>query len=379
MLKKLASLFCAVLLILSFSSCKSVKQLKDMSIIQGIGIDKDDEDFIVTVQIFDTSKASGSSGDAGGNITITYSAKGESVTQAFVNSQKVMEREAFLAQNKIIVISEQAVNESLNEILDYFVRDESIRSDVIVAVTKDNAGEIIKSKSKDAVIPAENAQRTIINGENYGVSAAQLVLDVTDDYLSPVSDVFFPVLKVQGEDEDKTVSSEGIAVYSNGKIQGYLNDASTRSVLLSNDRLENGVVVLENTPQGKISVKITSAKAKSKAKITNGRIKYTLNANVECTIDELQSGVSSSMTKQDVKKLENYVAEQIKRDMINTLDMCLKKYSCDVFYIGRLVSMQNSGFYKNAPKDFYSQIKNVDYDINITCKALRADVEALKQ
>ena len=81
MYKKILLLITALFCLLSFSSCERYgTEIEDMMIIQGIAVDKKNETFVVTVEMLNNKQsASADAGNVGEDMTLIYSANGETI------------------------------------------------------------------------------------------------------------------------------------------------------------------------------------------------------------------------------------------------------------------------------------------------------------
>lgn len=378
--KLLVSIALVFTVLIAFSSCSEVtiKQLKDQSLVQGIGIDlTDDGDFEVTLQVFDVSKSGTSSQDLKGSITTTYSSTGKTIAEAIADSQRVLDRETFLAQNKVIVMSEEVATKKLQPVLDYFIRAQNCRPDVQVAMTKDKAKNVIKAKCKDAIIPAEKIQRTLINGEYNGKNVNCMVKDIVNNYLHPASDIFLPVVKAVGKDEDENVALDCVAVFSNNKFSGYIDEIGVRAILWANGKIKNGTITLETEQFGKVSFKITASKTRKKVKVENGKITYFLDLKVKMNINEISKGLTESISPESIDRLKKKVENHIKNQVIETVDLCLKGYHSDVFQIGRMVSVADYAFYDSIKNNYPEITPFIEHNITVDCKLKRVDNEII--
>lgn len=376
-LKRTSACLLAGVLLLCFASCSqsSVKQLKEQTIVQGIGIDKKDDLFDVTFQVLDITKASGSSSDEEGTITITYNAKGKTISDAITNGQKVLDRDTFLAQNKIIVLSAEIAQQHMDQVLDFFVRSKNCRPDVQVAVTTDTAKEILESKCKNASIPAEKIQKTIINGEYNGKSMNRMIMNVVNDYMNPVSGVYLPVVKLF--DKGDNVALSGVAVFSETGKTGYLTDRETRGILWTDNKVRNGNLVVETEKQGNVTLRIVKSSSRSHVTVENNRIVYHVSVKSYCNINEMENGLTSSMSQDDLKKIEKKAQSVVRAEIEAALEKCLREYQCDAFRIGRLLGQQEYGFYKEIKDHYQEELPFVTYDIKPEIEVKRLDNEAL--
>lgn len=369
-LKKISALMLVIILLLSFAACKgkdfTVIQLKDQVLVQGIGIDMNESQFEVTLQVLDISKAGVSAGDTKGNITTTFTSTGKSISAAISNGQKVLDRDTFLAQNKIIVMSEEVAEKHLDQVLDFFARAKNCRPDVQVAITTDKAKEIMESDCKGVTIPAEKIHASLINGEFNGKSVNPLIMNIMNDYKNQLSGTYLPVVKLF--DKGKNVSLSGIAVFSEGQSIGYLDDRETRGLLWTTGRVRNGTIMIETENLGKVTLRIIKSKAHPKVSVVNERIVYSLSLECYCNLNELESGIQVAITEEDLQEIRKKVQAAIRSEVEDALEKCLREYRCDAFRIGRMLSQTHFKFYKKVKDSYLDQLPFIQYDISVSAK-----------
>lgn len=378
LLKKLSALLLAGIILFSLCSCSSpaVHQLKDEVLVQGVGVDYKDNEFEVTLQVLDISKAGVSASESKGNLTTTYSSKGDTVASAITNGQKVLDRDTFLAQNKLIVLGEEVAKKYLDQVLDFFVRSKTCRPDVQVAVTTDTAKEIMESKCKDAEIPAQKIQNTIINGEFNGKSVNHMIMDVVNDMKNPVTGYYLPVVKLFEEGENVTVS--GVAVFNPENEPGYLDDEATSGLLWAKNKMKNATLVIDTDNFGKVTLRVVISRSRVKLSVKDNRIQYQLKIKCFCNISEMEQGINKTMTQEDLNQIQERTAALIQSQVKSALDKSLKEYQCDAFDIGRRLSQQEYGFYKKIKDNYTEQLPFVQYEILPNVKVKRLDNEALE-
>ena len=379
MIRKITCVLMIFAVLLSFSSCSTksenyVRQLKDLSIVQGFGVDLDKGEFEVTMQIFNESNAEGFGQNLKGIITTTYSQTGETVAAAVSDSQRNYDKETFFGQNKIMIISEDVAKRELSNVLDYYVREIGCRPDIQIAVTKKDAKSIIKAKCAGTPIPAEKIQKTLKNGEYNGKSIDMELYSVLNDYKNPTSDIYLPVVKTFGKN-DNNVTFDGIAVFKDDKLKGYLNNEQTRGLLFINSKINSGNILIESAKFGKVTFNISSSSTKKHVKINDEKVKLYVNINVNCVVSEMENGLSEKVSKADIKSLEELADEIVKKEVKSVLNICLKKYKSDVFDIGRMTSQKDYDFYKKNVKKWNNLLPETEYNVSVKCKVKRLDSE----
>ena len=102
-IKIFLSLFLCFLL---FTGCTGNRHLKDLFIVEGLGIDYYDNNLSVTIQGLKVNMSNASDTPLG-NMVVNTSAGGATVSSAINNTTKAVSKRAFFGHNKIIVLSKE--------------------------------------------------------------------------------------------------------------------------------------------------------------------------------------------------------------------------------------------------------------------------------
>ncbi len=194
LLKSFKIIACAVLIAGMLSGCMNTVHLKDLMIVEGMGIEMKEDKINVIIQTLKLGAAS-STEPPEGNRTYNTEQEGETVVDAVSNLSQSVSKKLFFGQNKIIVFSRKIAETNFKETLDYFLRAEDSRVDVTVCVADENSKEIIESKENDAGVPCENMVYLLKNGQDAGVSAYVSVGELLNMSSDKTSDIYLPILK----------------------------------------------------------------------------------------------------------------------------------------------------------------------------------------
>ena len=231
--------------------CQNAQGLSDLTIIQGVGIDKSDDKTKVSLQYLNLNKSS-SADSIGDKITAVASGEEQTVNGAIFNASKVLSKSMFFGQNKIIVFGSDYIQDGLRRGADYLIRSVDSRPDVLLALSSEKASDIIESKENDARIPTESIYELLTVGEQSGYSAAVTVNQLQNLYIDDMTDVYLPILS-PGED---CVKCDGIAFFSKENYAAALNDDETFGFLLIKGRAKGGTLEIESSSLGNICAQI---------------------------------------------------------------------------------------------------------------------------
>ena len=115
-------LFLIVVMSSCFCSCERYgTEVEDMMIIQGVAVDKDNEVYEVTIEMLNNKQsASADASNVGDQMTLVYSAKGETVAEALRLIINKTGNVPIYTHNKVIILSEEVSKTDITKVLDFF-------------------------------------------------------------------------------------------------------------------------------------------------------------------------------------------------------------------------------------------------------------------
>lgn len=287
--------------ILLLSSCIKTVNLQDRAIVQAIGIDIKDGEYLVTMQVF--------SPDGSGGQTIVDPTKqnakiittsGKTVSEAMENTSVSQGKVFFLGHNRLIILGESTKSYPLYEILDFFTTSSESRADVKVMMAKREASEILSADINQGILPAQSIEKTVENAYDNSKIANTYLLDILKN-----DEVLIPLIKAfdkKDEKELKTIELMGSAFYKNGEYEDTLNLDETRGVLLLKGWGKTAVFSTKN-----FGIRVYE----SKKTVKNGKIYLQLKAEVlENNLNEkaLETAVSD-IVKEITLQCENAISK----------------------------------------------------------------------
>ena len=132
-----------ILLLPLLSGCYNYRELNDLGITTAVSIDYKDDAFYVIAEVINPIKQQDAS-SSNNSPFVNYNSSSSSLQDAFRKVVLESPRQLYAAQLEIIVLSEEVVNNHLEEVLEYFARDPEARTEIkiIVAKTEDSTKAI---------------------------------------------------------------------------------------------------------------------------------------------------------------------------------------------------------------------------------------------
>ena len=360
-----------ILLLPLLSGCYNYRELNELGITTAVSIDYKDNNFYVIAEVINPIKQQDAS-SSNNSPFVNYNSSSSSLQDAFRKVVLESPRQLYAAQLEIIVLSEEVVNNHLEEVLEYFARDPESRTEIkiIVAKTEDSTKAItlqtlLTSLSSSNIINSLDLQSKVL-GMSYPVTLNELL----NMYIDPYLEVVLPSMTLYGnyeigdEKENITTSSpkaivkiDGSTITKDNKILGYLDLEESKILNLINGKLKETIIKM-NYYDGYIIFEPNRIKVSRELDIKNNIIK--INISGYSKTKEIQSNINLKDPK-EVKKLNKALNMELEKKITDTFNSIREKYGTDVFVFQELYYRTNYKYFKenctNWYEDIYPKIK----------------------
>lgn len=360
-----------ILLLPLLSGCYNYRELNELGITTAVSIDYKDDAFYVIAEVINPIKQQDAS-SSNNSPFVNYNSSSSSLQDAFRKVVLESPRQLYAAQLEIIVLSEEVVNNHLEEVLEYFARDPEARTEIkiIVAKTEDSTKAItlqtlLTSLSSSNIINSLDLQSKVL-GMTYPVTLNELL----NMYIDPYLEVVLPSMTLYGnyeigdEKENITTSSpkaivkiDGSTITKDNKILGYLDLEESKILNLINGKLKETIIKM-NYYDGYIIFEPNRIKVSRELDIKNNIIK--INISGYSKTKEIQSNINVKDPK-EVEKLNKALNMELEKKITDTFNSIREKYGTDVFGFQELYYRTNYKYFKenctNWYEDIYPKIK----------------------
>lgn len=209
-------IFILISIIFILGGCYDYKELNDMNIVSGIGVDYKDGKYIVNLEITKSSK------DDSSTAIDTYLVSGENqnIAQAFLEAKNRSDKLVYMKHVEILILSEDLCKKGITDVIDYIIRDTTINDNYFAVVT-DNPKELFSNK-----IENKNMAELIKNTLDYYLDGTSLDdLDILfSNIINLRKDIALPYVIMEEDniilddfvyfDEDKEIDKINSKIYS---------------------------------------------------------------------------------------------------------------------------------------------------------------------
>lgn len=380
MKRKIYLMFIIVFLLL-ISGCQSYRELNDLAIATAVSVDYIDEtnEFEVMVQVVNTVKqqdASSSGEPAFVNFTSTSSSIQEALRKMILESP----RKIYGSQIQLLILSENVINNHLDEILDFFIRNPEIRSELNIAVAQDS--ESLKSISIQTLLDNLSSSNILasikLGSTKEGIGEMVTLNDLTNMYLNPYQELVLPSIIVEGDIDDgatkdnktstvykASVKTGTTGIFKGNKLVDYLDDNNSKYLSLIRGNIENYIIKYD-FKDGYVVFEPNNIKVSTKADLKKNKV--TISIEGFTRVYEITSDYDIQDNK-NAKKLQDFFNKKTEEDVLNTFNYIRKKYNTDVFKFRDLYYKTDPNYFKKNYDDWYKKsFSNLELEVKSKIK-----------
>lgn len=345
------------------AGCSNIEQLDDKMIIHGVGIDRVENTFELTIQQF--SVTGSNEKEEGAQVVKT---KGNSLMDAFSDLSLQTGKTPMFSQNLVLAIGEETAYNGINDILDFFVRYYESRPTVKIIIVKGKAESVLSFKKDDKLIMAKDimaiTESERINSKVMSSNIFQFVGALKNSTLNPIASI----VSVERQNDEEILAANGTAVFKNDKLAGFIDTNSTRGALIINNRLNGGTEVIDVESVGKVSYSLEKSKSKVKFKLENGKPVYNIIIKINTNIYEIERDIKNQLPDNAFNLMEEALISRIKTITSQAIYKSIFEYNSDIFGFGQIALKSDKEYFRTVENNWDQAMKEAKYNIDVSVK-----------
>lgn len=345
------------------AGCSNIEQLDDKMIIHGVGIDRVENTFELTIQKF--SVTGSNEKEEGAQVVKT---KGNSLMDAFSDLSLQTGKTPMFSQNLVLAIGEETAYNGINDILDFFVRYYESRPTVKIIIVKGKAESVLSFKKDDKLIMAKDimaiTESERINSKVMSSNIFQFVGALKNSTLNPIASI----VSVEMQNDEEILAANGTAVFKDDKLAGFIDTNSTRGALIINNRLNGGTEVIDVESVGKVSYSLEKSKSKVKFKLENGKPIYNIIIKINTNIYEIERDIKTQLPDNAFNLMEEALISRIKTITSQAIYKSIFEYNSDIFGFGQIALKSDKEYFRTVENNWDQAMKEAKYNIDVSVK-----------
>ena len=362
-IKYILAALLAVSCFVSMTACSFGSDISKKMMIQGIGIDKEEEGYLVSVH---------------------YLRSDEEVKMDFIQSQGTTVYEALqnltlqtgliptYSHNAMVVFSKQCAQEGLTYVFDFFIRYHETRPTVDLFVAQDRAETLFQLQREGQYVLATQAKSFAEADSATNKFAGSTVLDVANRMASEYNAFALPELTLI----DEHVQLGRTVYFQDNQLIGYFNREQSRGYLAAVYTIRNGVMVLDIPDIGTISLKLENTSSKITADIVDDVPHFQIEVSCKAYISEINQDLRKKLSLDVYEKFETALNEKLKLQIESAVEQAVIRDSTDIFNFDVALQQQQTEYWKVHRDSWAQELAKIKYTVNVTSSVDRVQQEA---
>lgn len=348
-----------ILTLLLCTGCFDYKEINDLAIINAIGVDYEDDEYVITLEILNDQIDKDSS-----KITsYTKVGHGKNLTSAIENAADKLSKQLIFNHIKLMILSKSIIEEKFENIIDLFLRNTYFRENFyVISATKNKPETLLNHTTNEAPIASTAITDTL---ESIRYSSNTNVLKKFDEIVEEVItygiDTCFSNITLK----DNEFIVDGMSIFNNYSYKSNLSNEYVKIYNLLTDNFDRPTYTINYD-----NLAFTTA-------INNGKINTEIKSGTINVTGNLMGRIIDNDPKYNIRDPKNL--ERIDNDFTNLLNKKIPEFikvlqdnNSDILGITR-------NYYKKTrtkDKDYWLKLdikSNIKFNINK--KGLIYDVE----
>ncbi|MGG4213572.1 Ger(x)C family spore germination protein [Paenibacillus sp. FSL L8-0638] len=395
--RPILSLLLAFILLVTQVGCWSSKEVEELSIYTGLSLDQGElspleqdlekkgsryfkkNKITANVQIV-PQKSSGSPNQQGaggqGPNYVNVASTGDSLLEIFRQLSLRLDRPVIGHHLKVMVVStELAKQQTMQQLMDFVLRDNDIRPSCLVFLSKGRAANTLVTKYKEEV-PSIHILYMVRNHFRTSKIMRGVNLSELDGLMhSKKSYILQNITESDGELE---FSGAGIIKGDTGHWMGTLGQQDVESIGWITGDVKGGAVKTYNKRNEAITYEIKSVKSKITTKVTEGNdISFHVKIESKGRLIENWDDKADPTETRNMKEAEKEFEEQVTRRIKSLMHKLQSEYKVDVAGFGDHLHIEKPQVWKKVKDDWdykFGKIP-VTFDIKLSITDLGSSAE----
>lgn len=366
MAKKCACVVLAALLMLPMAGCWSYRGLNEITIVAGIAIDKGEKSrFKLSFEFIDISFG----GKDQPPESKIMESEGDTLFEAVRLAKLKVKNKLYFGHTQLLIISEElARKEDIGTFLDFIMRDGEARETMLLCISQDDsAQDILTASGIDENILSIKIQKILENDNEVSATTVDVAAhDAFEVINSPGKDLALAAVRTVDNDNESIPEVNGIAVFKDRKLVGYLSPEDTKYYLFCMGKVQGGFYTFSSDDKGKDDATLEIAETQVSKSVKEKDGAPVIEIRIQCIgfLGEfLHTGVELNLDK--VRELQELAAKQLQEDIEKLIKKVQSEYKADIFGFGCLVHRRNFSLWETIKNRWDSMFQDVEVNVKV--------------
>jgi spore germination protein KC len=387
MLRKLILLgLLAALTIPLLSGCWSRKELNNLAIVSGMGIDKSDRNrYHISIQVVNPDQLAGRKAAGGQPAVIVFETDAGTISEALRKITTLLARKPYMSHLRVLIFGESLAREGIGDSLDFLSRYHEFRTDFPVIIAKNgNAKDLLTILTPLEKIPANKLFDSLTMSEKEWAPTRNTTLDdVINDLMSDGKQTVISAAQEIGNKDApdsravinhvmplNIVQFVGLAVFREDKLIGWLNTEESKGYNFLTNHVYRTTDQIECPSGGSLSLEILRTKTKIKGYFVHGQPRIHVFLQSETNVSEVRCPID--LTKvETIEALEKSGEKQLIQNIERTVSAAQDTFKVDIFGFGEVIHRVNPKAWKTLKNDWNQHFSTMKVQVTTEVKIRR--------
>ncbi|HHT71973.1 MAG TPA: Ger(x)C family spore germination protein [Firmicutes bacterium] len=386
------------------SGCWDRREINELAVVSSLGIDKEDDIWKITAEIFRPTMGGGEDGSSGGGgggpKRQVWIAQGQGYTLlgALRDMALKVPRRVYVAHTSAILIGEEVSRQGIFEFLDLWELDAEARIITNLLVCRGKAEDVLigsqGSLEKSVGLELAGLRRFCpVNGHSTILSVHEFVSLLEAKGADPFTGVVelraVPMMPTAGGKSSGSAGAEemktkettlalrlkGLALFRDDKLVAFAEPTEVRGILSLQGKIANTILYVKATADksrkdNTVAIEVFRLKKQIKVEEKEGRPVLTIKVTAEIALAE-QAYRGDLMQADDYLFLEKQAATVIKNEAEQAIQLA-KRLGVDPFSFGEIIRRQNKRLWQKLEKKWPQALQDLEISIDTRAKVRRS-------
>ena len=367
-MKRWLVLILVIIICFIFTGCWNYREIDSLSIVAGIGIDRDSEtgDIVLSIEIINPSESSGQTSD-----TKILESRGKTVFDAVRDAIEISGKRLFWQHADTFIVGEEVAKEGLLDMLDWLYRESEVRLSFHLLVAQGcSAKDIMTAKSVSNDPLSFEIRKKLENKKNIEKYPSVKLYEVIKMLKFDVPYIYLPSIRVTEQGGVNITQICGTAVFKRDKLKGYLDLEDSKYFLYVLDQIKGGLLVNKtalNNPDANVSMEIFSSKTTVKPIYQDGKITMSIKVKTEVAVDEVGPDVDIT-EKTGLGLLKEDMQSFLEQNIARVIQKVQNEFDADIFGFGPLIYQNMPNIWKQYKDNWDNEFKKLNFTVSSDIK-----------
>ncbi len=355
-----------VIVLFSFMLCgcshdMNRREIDEINFIHVMGIDYSEGEYVLTA-IYSSSQGADPEKGSTGNEETTEGV-GATPFEAFQNLKLKNKKTVSIANTGYFLIGEEAARNGMRLCIDFLSRDETVKMESLLFVTKDmKASDFVLDSRDKGMIVHEDLEAVEQKQQELVTRNDNTLVNILNEMENNMTSGLIPYLLA----EENSFLLPGYAVFDENELVDYLDMDTSSGVNFIKNIVRAYPIYLDNN----VGLSISYSKSHMKSKLENKQVKVVIHVDFETMVKEIN-------TKKDIfsaEELMNITDKQ--NDYIIEIIKKATNYSTntgrDILQIERLMQNQHTRQWGDIEESWRSMVSEIEYEFDVNSQITKS-------